>query len=108
MSGESSKKPFKATVQTTLNFPTLYTKDKGKEKSKEVEDTNLINEEKQKATTQQTLLKFLSVNSSIKKKTNKRSFNDINSESNNESESANNESESEDNESESEEREFGI
>ena len=78
MSIEASKKAFKTVIQSTLNFPILFTKDNGREKFK-ISTKNSNYKETQKVTVQQTLF------DNFIKNTNKRKIEDIvSSESENE------------------------
>src|ERR1044072_3452218 len=78
MSVEASKKAFKTVIQSTLNFPILFTKDNGREKFK-ISTKNSNYKETQKVTVQQTLF------DNFIKNTNKRKIEDIvSSESENE------------------------
>ncbi len=103
MSAETSKKASKTTIQSTLKFPILFTKDK----KKEISTGNLNSKETRKVNIQQSLLGFLPADNFIKDtNTNKRKFEDIAS-----SESENNEdkdTESDDDESSSSESEYEL
>jgi len=104
----SLKKASKATIQSTLNFPTLFTRDNRKEKFKEILTKNSNCKETQKVNIQQTLLGFLPADNFIKN-TNKRKFEDIvSSESENDDNGSDDDSIESDDESSSSESEYEL